>query len=274
MNPHTKFKSHIIIIATINIYIVGASANISESFDAYREDSVKRSVQSQDYDPAPNEGKVILEPLNVQKEEKEGRYKLIPYNQRRKKWGSSIQAGYSFFKPENYIPDFSAFDFVDVYGDENQPIIEIQYVYKRNFNLIAVGVELSYGNYSVTSLDGASELNLNPARIGFVFDLDGFMNEPRVVPYVSFGGYVMMYKEKQGTSLLDANTSVAPYYSAGIKMQLNWMDTEASRTAYEDSGIENTFLFVDVRQFMASSVEQDKIFETEPFMTAGLNIEY
>ncbi len=258
----------------LNASFLKANAKVSENIDDEPVQSVERSVQSEiEYLDQSGEY-VIVEPLKVQKVVDDGVYRLIPYKNRRKKWGSSFQIGYGFYRPDNYEPNFSGFDYLTVYGDEDQPITEVQYIYKRNYSFFSLGLELGVGSSSASSLDTTTTLSMTPIRVGFRFAMDALFDEPLVVGYFSAGGYIINFSESQGASALDAGTAVSAYFTAGIQVQLNKLDIESSRVSYEEKGVENTYIFAEARQFVKSSIEQDRNFETDPFLNTGINIEF
>lgn len=242
----------------------------------YSNETPQRTTQSQDYEPE-NKDFVIVEPLGIQTEQKSGRYELLPYRERRNKWGSSFGVGFGLYSPVNYEPDQGVLSFEEQYGDSHT-LVSFQYTYKRNFDSMALGVDLSIGTMSSSSSDIAtdeSSININIFKVGMSLELDTIMQEPLVVPYITGGGYVVQLTETftTGSSTLTGNTTIAPYYTIGVKVQLDWIEKDVARNAYEESGVENTFFFVDARQFIRSSAEVDKYFDTDPFLTAGFSIE-
>ena len=74
-----------------------------------------------------------------------------------------------------------------------------------------------------------------------------------MVPYVGGGGYSIYYSEAQGTTKLNGTTLMAPYWVAGCLFQLDWLDEETARDSYTEGGIENSFLFIEAKQYIKSS---------------------
>ena len=222
---------------------------------------------------------VLVEPLYVNSSKNNNTYELQDYKERRKKWGSVIGLSYSTFEPLDYSPNYSADDFDTVYADAESPLIEFNIYLKRNYSAFSIGLELSVGSYSTKSAATATDdstLSLTPAKLGVKLAMDALFNEPWIVPYASGGVYTIDYLETQGSGTYEGNTNYAGYYTVGAMFQLNWAEPNAARDAYEESGIENTFLFVEASQLLTSqdSAPEDPNFETDVFLKSGISLEF
>lgn len=219
---------------------------------------------------------VIVEPSNVVATQTEGRYELLPYLERRGDWGFTIGIGASSYQPVNYQPDQSVLAFDEVYKAFDVPMAELTFSVKRNYKFGSVGGELGVGFYKNDSdndqLD--SSLQLIPLRLGGVFYMDALAANPVFVPYVSGGAYMMMYKETTGSVSFNGNTQVAPYVRAGMAFGLDWIDKDAARVSYEDSGIQSTFAYLDAGKLFASGGTKDPDFEDTVSVGAGFRIEF
>src|SRR5262245_18617575 len=80
---------------------------------------------SDEEDERAKKGLVYVEPSAVSTMETEGEYKLVPYRERRPKWGSVYNVGYSSYEPIYYEPDFVPVDFSDVYESPELPMIDV-----------------------------------------------------------------------------------------------------------------------------------------------------
>jgi hypothetical protein len=67
---------------------------------------------------------------------------------------------------------------------------------------------------------------------------------------------------------------VAYYYGAGVLLQLGWLDPSAALDAYTESGIENTFVFLEMRKHTAAAGDEDPDFSTDLDINAGLTLEF
>jgi hypothetical protein len=221
---------------------------------------------------------VEVEPNNILPSDLSSLYALVPYKIRRPTWGHLVTVGYSLFNPYNYESDFpsaSLIGFEDLYAASG--IIEVAYNYKYNFRLGSLGLEAAYGMFNTTAQDtsfGDLELSLQQLRVGVRYNLDNILYEPYIVPYVGAGMYSILYKESLASDSFNGQTDFAPYFYIGGMIQLNWFDKSSAVEAYADGGIENTFLYVEGRQYMASSVGQDPDFGTDLNVSAGLTLEF
>lgn len=221
---------------------------------------------------------VFVEPTNVNTVKIDGEYHLKPYLERRHDWGSTVSFGYVYYEPVNYEPNFATGSFGDFYKKDDMPLVEAQFTVKRNLSIGSIGAELAVGAYSngsdvpITVVD--STLSLYPVRFGANFTLDALGPEPYIVPYVSGGLYTMVYKESQATASKNGNTQVAPYFNLGAEFMLDWIDRRAARIAYRDSGLEATYVFLEVRKMMASQSSSDPDFSDEINFAGGLRVEF
>ena len=245
-----------------------------------REAEAKKIQENPQIYDAPEEQQLVeVEPVNILPADLSSVSALVPYKVRRNKEGVEVGLKYSLFEPTSYESDYASstlVSFEDLYG--SAPLLEIYANYKRNFSFGSIGAELGYGVYS-NDVDDISfgdniKLQLQVISLGGKFILDAIQYEPYVAPYIGGGVYTVLYKESNGANSFNGNTQLAPYMSAGVLLQLNWVDKSASVEAYTESGIENTFLFAEVKQFLASGSEGDPDFSTDPTIGAGLSLEF
>lgn len=230
---------------------------------------------SQDESSTENR-KVIVEPSYVEVSKTEGLFRLMPYKERRGNWGTTVSVGYSAYKPDNFESNFVAADISKPYEKAELPLIEVQFVFKRNTNYGSLGGELSAGLYSNESDDPGidSSLEFKMYRLGLVLALDAFGEEPFIVPYGSLGLYTISYSETLGVIHHNGNTQVAPYLTAGAMFQLDWIDRRAARVSYEDSGTQSSFIFAEGRTMLESSDESDPDYSSSVHWNAGVRVEF
>lgn len=218
---------------------------------------------------------VDVDPIPVQSELNNSVYKLVDYKKRKTKWSSVFSLGYGQLTLPNYETNFLVETFTEVYG-ENVPYIELQYGYNRNFDFLALGYEMGVGFLQSDALDGLSDkpsIKLIPVKLGARLSLNSLFNEPYILPYISGGAYLMLYEERLNGSKSDGNASFSGYYSAGLAFQLNWLDPKSSRVSYMQYGLQNSFIYVEMKQYLASDQAQDPDFSSEPSLSAGLLLE-
>lgn len=221
---------------------------------------------------------VYVEPTNVISTEVEGEYKLVPYLERRPKWGTTFSVGYSSYEPIFYEPDFVTMDAEELYSTPDTPLIEIKLGVKRNAGFGSIGGELGIGIYTNNSDVEAtiveSSLEIIPLTLAATITLDAFGKEPMFAPFVTGGFYTMLFKEEADTRSVNGNTQAAPFVGAGVNFLLDWLDRQAARRAYTDSGVQASYLYASVNTFMESSGENDKDFSNEFNWAAGLKVEF
>lgn len=231
---------------------------------------------SDDYTGKP--GMVIVEPSNVITTEVEGEYKLVPYLERRPKWGTTFSVGYSSYEPIFYEPDFVTMDAEELYSSPDTPLIELKIGVKRNAGFGSIGGELGIGIYTNNSDVEAtiveSSLEIIPVTLAATITLDALGKEPLFAPFVSGGFYTMIFKEQADTRSVNGNTQVAPFVSAGVNLLLDWLDRRSARQAFTDSGVQASYLYASVNTYLESSGETDKDFSNEFNWATGLKVEF
>ena len=230
--------------------------------------------------PVNPDGLVDVEPSFTEYSRTNGQFELVPFRERRGKWGNQFSIGYSQYTPYNYASTFAAFDFEETYGFSSEmPLIELQYTLKRNFMWGSIGVEIGGGYYEnssdfeLTNID--STLQIIPVRVGAVLILDGLTRFPYIAPYASVGAYTIIFEEvSEGDNTFGGNTQVAPYFTFGAQINLDWLDPISSRQGYEENGIQATFVYIEGRKFIASTAARDPDFENDIEPNIGLRMEF
>lgn len=241
------------------------------------EEMVQPAEERPDEALAPEtDGWVEVEPSNIVPSELTGSFHLVPYRIRRSDWGMNVSVSYSSFEPSSYSPDPVQANYSDVYSGAEMPLIELQMTAKYNMKLGSLGLDLGIGTFRESSDSDIveSELTLMPIRLGASLILDALFIEPYVVPYASGGVYTINFKESYNSVTFEGWTQAAPYVSAGLQFQLNWIDPASARDSYIDAGIENTFLYVEGRKFFASTAAKDPNFETDFHINGGMTVEF
>ncbi|OFZ16657.1 MAG: hypothetical protein A2Z20_01015 [Bdellovibrionales bacterium RBG_16_40_8] len=224
---------------------------------------------------------VEVEPNSILPSDLANIYRLVPYKIRRARWGHAFTITYSQYNPSGFETDFvspTLGSYDDLYGSPSMPLLELSYSYKWNFILGSIGPEIAYGAYKNEAADeallGNATLNLQIIRAGIKFVADNLMYEPIFAPYGLLGAYTVLYKEAQANIKHDGNTEVAMYYGGGLLMQLGALDKTAAVDSYIESGIENSYVFVETRKYMASSKSEDPDFSTDFDLNVGLTLEF
>lgn len=221
-------------------------------------------------------GLVELEQKPVSINSETRKIELFKYRERRKKTGVSYAFGLSQFQPINYEPDFLTLSFQDLYGVGTSNMAEFQMFFRRNYSFATAGIELGFGFYQRKSQDPdpGYTITLQPMRVGGRLAFDTVWPEPYFVPYVAAGGYFVFFGEEDATRAFKGVTQMAPYATLGMAFQLDWMDPIGGFNSHIEHGIQNTFLYVEGRTFIASSVARDPDFSTDIHLNMGLDLEY
>lgn len=239
--------------------------------------SFRSRAEEPDLERLEKQNKVYVEPTFISTTKVDGEYKLVPYRDRRPAWGITVGIGYESYEPVNYEPNYAPVDYYDdLYGSPSLPMVEFQFAVKRNFGSGSLGVELGASRFE-NSKSGelvASTLSLTCVRLGVIYSLDAMSADPMWAPFVTGGMYTMLYKESLQGNSFNGNSMVAPYVSGGVAMSLHWIDKSASRLAFEDSGIQRSYLYADVRTFIASSSKKDPDLSSDFNWGAGLKLEF
>jgi hypothetical protein len=230
--------------------------------------------------PIADESEVEVEPKDVQ------RNKICnctyssstPYSQRRTRWGGYFGVQSGLYEPVNYDPDFQPTQTFDsLYGGNKTPVVEIVFGLKLNYVLGSLALQGSAGYFSRTKEINAttsSVLTAQPITGALVIAFDNLFKEPYVVPYGMGGISTVVYSEKAGGLSVSGNSPMAPFYAGGLMIQLNWIDPESAASGYEDSGLENTFLYVEARTFLQSLNGRGPDFSTPVQLGGGLKVEF
>jgi len=199
----------------------------------------------------------------------------IPYRDRRSVVSGFFGVEGGTYSPTNYVPqNVSGQTFGSLYGT-GSPNIEIVFGAKYNFILGSLGLQVSAGYFSATATLGSSgsTLSVIPVTAGVIYSMDSLFKEPYVVPYAVLGAYTDFFKETTQGLTYSGQTSYAPFYSVGAMFQLDWIDPETHDSGYKDFGLENTFIFLEMRSFLASN-DAKSDFSTPLQLSGGLRFEF
>jgi hypothetical protein len=234
------------------------------------------SVHASNEETAKSHNKVYVEPTYVQTAQTAGEYKLVPYKERRGKWGATLSAGYSAYTPANLESSFVGAGIASPYETTQMPLIETQVVFKRNFPFASIGGELGLSYMATNSTSGPVDttLDFKMLRVGATIAIDSLFSEPWLVPYGSAGVYTIYFDESLSGITFSGSTRVAPYLSGGVLIQLDWIDRTAARISYQETGTQSTFLYVEGRTLIASSAEQDPDYSSDVHWNTGIRVEF
>lgn len=200
---------------------------------------------------------------------------LMPYKERRNNFGFTFAVGYSQYLPTYYKPDFVVNQTYETYyGETNTPLIDLTLGLKWNNPLGSFTLEAGAGYFFNNSKneDDNGTLRVIPARAGVTYAMDALASEPVVVPYGTVGAFTAFYNEQIASTSVSGNSPIGLYYAGGLMFQLNSLDEKAAAASFDESGLQNTFVFAEMRGFVASTDVPN--FSTDPQLGAGLKLEY
>jgi hypothetical protein len=234
-------------------------------------------VEERDPDILAREHKVFVEPTYIEVSKTKNEFKLESYKKRRHDWGFTFSADYSTYVPENYEPAFAKANYKDVYGQPTFGMMEGVFVAKKNYSAFSFGGELGVSSFRNDHSDPAyvgSVLNLTSVRLGGVVYMDMIYDEPMFVPYISGGGYMMIFKESLQGNAFGGTTQIAPYANGGVAMQLDWLDPRSARIGYEESGVLTSYIFLEARKYFVSGNKKDPDFSNSVSEALGFRVEF
>lgn len=231
-------------------------------------------------DEAIERGLVYVEPINVLPPSPHISTPILPYSARRSSRSLEATVTYSFYSPSKYESSFAdplLVTFDGLYGNPDISLLEFSMGYMWNLAMGSIGGEVGIGRYSTSAADNAFgdlELDLIHVRLGSRYTMSTLFLEPYIAPYIGAGAYLVSFTERSANNSFNGNTTPAPYWYIGSKFQIDWLDKKAAMEAYKSSGIENTFLFVEARQYISSEVDKDPDFSSDVELSMGLSLEF
>lgn len=202
----------------------------------------------------------------------------VPYKERRSRhgWIFSVNGDNLYFP--DYISALDGRSYDEIFGQTDLTLVQLEIGYKYNFVLGAIGLSIAQGLGSIQDdrLGEVRELEISKTSGSATLYLDNITSEPYLVPYVSGTLWRFDLFEEAQTSAVDysASTDIGFAYSLGLLFQLNWMDKDSARKAYEDYGLQNTYLDVFFTQHTATADESDPNFESDFNWGIGLKLEF
>ncbi len=235
------------------------------------------AVEERDPETLAKEHVVFVESTYVTTTEVNGEYGLVPYRERRPRWGFTAGLEYSSYEPVNYAPNFGPGNYADIYSSPSLPMLELQLAFKRNISSGSFGAELAFGMFNNEHSDPQfvhSTLDLKAFRLGVNYNMDMLGSEPTIVPYVSAGVYSILFRESLLSQAFNGRTQPAPYAIAGVAFSMDWIDRKSARKAFMESGVESSYLLIEGRKFFKSSNENDPDFSNDINWAAGVRVEF
>lgn len=184
-----------------------------------------------------------------------------PYKERRTRHGFIISGGSQKYYPDDY-QSMQDGKFIDEFlGSSPIEMMSLELGYKYNFGLgsLAITGGIAKGQFSGTFENLQRKIDIQKLEVMAFYFADNFLREPWVVPYVGIGiNRFTVTESMDGAADIVKNLTPTGSVRAGLEFQLNWIDRDGSADAYQEIGLENTFLDVYMaRNTVSSKVASD-----------------
>lgn len=235
------------------------------------------------------EKKVRLEDPFVYKKNKKGQMKLVhePYHERRSKWGLrfNLAVGGDYETQQEQLKPGTTESAV---LESDGMSFKIDISVNRNFKSFSIGPEFGYFSSKVLSrcstADDPREITFRAPNIGAGVYLDGLSFSQYVTPFASAGALIYPTIETElttlntctlagGTGEIDSDSFIM-YYRFGLLLGLNWLDKGLASRGLSEYGLENSFLYVALRQIPSTSSVEAADIGTTMFIEYGLQLEF
>lgn len=214
--------------------------------------------------------------------DKNGKNKFVEsyYIDRRPQWGVRLNLALgSGFKTQN--EQANPVDGIEAQLESSGTPLHINVGMSRNFKNFSIGPEIGYMSSTVLSRCNL-DIDFNGFTLGVGAYLDGLFKNTYAVPFASVGVIlpdITVTSTQAGTCTADGEQELdtldyALYYRAGVLIGLNWLDKAMSYRALSDYGLQNTFIYIAIKQIPSTSDIEAADIGTEPFLEYGLQFEF
>lgn len=218
--------------------------------------------------PAPNGGLV---------EVRSNDQAYFSYSERRQTHGWQFALGRELYQPKNFVSHIDVNNtYETMYGTGDISVYYLETGYKLNVSAVSVSALVGYssGQIKESSTGVTNSLTLERTNLKLMLAIDNVLAEPYVAPYVAVSMGETSIKEAEGDVDFSARTRVSMTTTAGLLLQLNWIEEESARWAWLNSGLENTYLDVFMTQYAKSSGEEDPDLSSGFNLGVGLRLEF
>lgn len=276
-NQCPKIVCPSVIFIAINLFVFHSAAQDQKAQQNNTEQKNKITIDEMSYDEM------------IQNQKDGSRIGIPPYRNRRKTWGATVSAGYSFWQPYNYRSFFNPEpSFQNLYGSASIGYISLLASVKLNHPVGALSLGLGGGYYKNKGGNDNLDLSIFPLVVELAWTVDNIMSEPYVAPYAALGLAYIYFREEQTAPTLNPNPNdpnapppitgsgttqtggqFALYYDVGLLIQLDWLEGSADASMYH-SGIENAYIkvgitsfFKDIQELFRNSNNNDRDFTND-----------
>lgn len=198
---------------------------------------------------------------------------LAPYLERRDSNGIMVGIDYESLVFKNFYSSEDGASYDTIFGSDSIPLVRIALDYKQNLSFGSLSIGAHYGVGSVSSaLDRALEITKYGGDIKFIADT--LMKEPYVAPYIGVEAWKIQTVETATNTIITKTTGIGMSYSAGVLLQLNWIDLRTANLTALNYGLENTFINLYATQYSKTQGAEDFDTTTDLLWGAGIKLEF
>lgn len=167
----------------------------------------------------------------------------MTYRDRRETWGVQFHLAMEQLELSKYkSPIHTTREYSDIFGSTPLLGVKIGAGVKLNTAIGSLIVGPEYSRAQV--YDGTDSESLNITKTGAFarIQLDNLFSEPYVVPFVKASYMNSDIVASDATNSTVVSTGHLDELSAGVMLQLNWLEEDTSRNARASEGLENSYL--------------------------------
>lgn len=200
----------------------------------------------------------------------------LDFSERRKSYSIIMGFNYSPLETSKFRSELDAFTYSELFGSSTIPFVQGQIGIKYNTLIGSVSLEGIIGDGTVTDSRSGEKRTLHLFKKGgaTAIYLDTLFKEPYVVPYGAFQFFELDYEDKGEEDNTKGTTEVSTGYTAGLLVQLNWLDPDPADFARRNHGLQNTYLDLFISALNTSQSKNDPDFQTSLTWGAGLKMEF
>ena len=221
---------------------------------------------------------VVVESRPYVWDKSKDRFRLPYYRYRKSRWGLYVQGGVQKYNPSAVRNKRTLRDRATNYEGTVPDTFEVQISPRLDIRVGTIAFDVGYSSYSIQATDGsAANLSVSLPRVGATFLFDTLFKEPYVVPYASLGFFQAQYNQSDSGTEGQPATGTSPissYFSIGLLLQLNWIDSEQAALAFDELGLENSYIFGEYRTYTGPDGIDTRGLASDETLAFGLRLEF
>lgn len=177
---------------------------------------------------------------------------------------------------DNYVSFLDSKSYINLFGEEPITLALLTINYKLNYSLGSLAIGLEGGKGGIKDNLSGQDRRLDISKYGLNLKLtaDMILDEPFIAPYLGLTMWQMEVEEQSPAEVFSATTQMGMNYTAGLLIQLNWIDKASAIASAFNWGLENTFVDLYITQYGKTAAIDDPDTETGATYGAGLRLEF